>query len=89
MTTNKRRMILDDHRRLGAELKAMRDRLVEITVQLGSAYAVSDRIVVVAERSWREIDELRAALDNDVFTNYPTMSGSVLKKIYYPGDERG
>jgi hypothetical protein len=85
MAINKRRLILDDHRRLGSELKAMRDRLVEIAVRLGGAYPLTDRIVIIADRTWREIDELRSALDNDVFTSYPMMQGSELMKIYYPG----
>jgi hypothetical protein len=85
----KKNLIIDDHRRLGAELKAMRDRLVEITVRLGGAYGLSDRIVITADRTWREIDELRSALDNEILTNYPTMPGSVLMTIYYPGDDHG
>ena len=88
MSPNKRRMILDDHRRLGAELKAMRDRLVEITVRLGEVYELTDRIVINADRSWRAIDELRSALDNYIFINYPTMPGRELMKIYYPGNDQ-
>ena len=63
-------LFLDDHRRLGAELKFIRDRLVEITVRLGGAYGLSDRIVITADRTWRQIDELGSLLDNEVFNNY-------------------
>ncbi len=83
-----RPLLLDDHRRLGIELTAMRDRLVEITVRLDAAYSLSDRIVIIADRTWREIDELRSALDNDIFTSYPMMPGSELMKIYYPRQKR-
>jgi hypothetical protein len=87
MTMTKKRLILDDHRKLGSELKAMRDRLQAITVRLGGAYSLSDRIVITADRTWREIDELRSALDDDIFHNYPMMPGCELMKIYYPGDD--
>lgn len=88
MTPNKRQMILDDHRRLGTELKAMRDRLVEITVRLGNVYELNDRIVITADRSWRAIDELRSALDNYLFTTYPAVPGKELMTIYYPGKDQ-
>ncbi len=81
-------MILDDHRRLGAELKAMRDRLVEITKRLSDAYGSNDRIVITADRTWREIDELRSQLDNEVLAKYPTVPGHELMKIYYPGKDQ-
>ncbi len=84
MTHDKNRLLLEDHQRLGAELKAMRDRLVEITGRLGGAYSVNDRIVIKADRVWREIDELRSALNSDVVASYPLMPGSELMKIYYP-----
>ena len=89
-----RPLVLDDHRRLGCELKAMRDRLVEIAVKLGRSYDPDNRIVIVVERSWREIDELRSALDKDLFNKYTSVPGIELMQIYYPrqnqhGDDHG
>ena len=84
---DKKRLTIDDHRRLGAELQAMRNRLVEITARLGKAYGQDDRIVVIADWTWREIDELRAALDKEIFAAYPSMPGAVLMTIYYPVDQ--
>jgi hypothetical protein len=88
MSPNKKRMILDDHRRLGIELKAMRDRLVEITVRLGGVYQLNDRIVINADLAWRAIDELRSTLDNYLFANYPAIPGKELMTIYYPGKDQ-
>lgn len=85
---NKIRLTIDDHRRLGAELKVMRDRLVKIKVLLGGAYPLNDRIVIVADRTWKELDQLRSELDTDVFNKYPLVPGSELMKIYYPGQNR-
>jgi hypothetical protein len=88
MPLNKRPLIIDDHRRLGVELKVMRDRLVEITARLGKAYHSNDRIIILANRTWQEIDELRSALDNDIFMKYTMMPGNLLMKIYYPDETK-
>ena len=91
---NKKHITIDDHRRIGAELLAIRNRLIDLTVRLGGVYPLNDRIVFIADRTWKEIDELRSTLDNELFRSYPMVPGSELMRIYYSGnnhqeEERG
>jgi len=83
---NKKHFTIDDHRRIGAEHIAIRNRRVELTVRLGSGYSLIDRLVITADRTWKEIDELRSALDNELFRSYPMVPGSELMRIYYSGN---
>ncbi len=74
-------LTLNEHRRLGLELAAIRDRLVEIGVLIANRHLNNSRVAHAAGRMTREIDAVRSLLDSEVFEEY---EGAGLAKVYYP-----
>lgn len=74
---------LDQHENLGIELQIMRDRLVDITVQLSEAYPfkVSD----IAKQAYMVIDKLRSVLDDKVHEENRSFKDA--QKVYYRSGE--
>ena len=54
----KQKLTFEDHVRLGAELAAMRDRLVDIDLKLNNAYPFASKQALAAHRSYAKIDKM-------------------------------
>ena len=72
-------LTLDEHRALGAELQAIRDRLVKITVITGNSYPA--KVGRCASRAVETIDKLRSELDNRMFAENP--NNGMMANVYY------
>lgn len=83
MAKRKTGLSRDEHAQLGAELAAMRSRLMEITVQLGHAYP--RRMRDLASRVQSDLGRLRSKLDDAMFDEYPAVSTAESARVYYPG----
>lgn len=81
MRTHKPGLSIERHRRIGSELKTMRDALVKLAVEIGNAYPLTSRQTKAAEKAWIAIDELRTRLDDAAFREHP---GVATPGVYYP-----
>jgi hypothetical protein len=81
MRTRKPGLPIERHRRIGTELKTMRDSLVKLAVEIGNAYPVTSRQTKAAEKAWIAIDDLRARLDDAAFREHPEVASP---GVYYP-----
>ena len=72
------------HREVGAELLAIRNRLVTLSVEVMNAYPVASPVSRAADRVCTSVDTLRCKLDSLVYAESPGVSG--MSKVYYGGD---
>jgi len=72
-------LTLEQHEKLGIELQAMRDKLINISVELSKAYP--QKISNVSSRASKTIDILRSELDDKVCQENPSLEEAI--KIYY------
>ena len=86
----KTKLTLEQHRELGARLHAYREQLCHDIATIGNAYPISKRLVTKAQKTLNCLDDLRCALDGQVFDDYSPsrISAPDLMKIYYPGVRR-
>lgn len=75
----------EQHKTLGAELAAMRNRLVSIDVMISNAYPLASKPVHAAHRSYAAIDELRSMMDDVLFKDYPEWAKPT---VYYPAPDK-
>jgi hypothetical protein len=88
MAKRKPGLSLEQHKELGLELAAMRDRLVEIQTLLGNLYPIRGAASQAKRRIRRatnELDEARGELDSLVFREHPREAEPA---IYYPARRR-
>jgi hypothetical protein len=72
-------LTLEQHEKLGLELQTMRDRLVNISVELSKAYP--HKISDISSKASETIDVLRNALDDKVCQENPNFKDAT--KVYY------
>jgi hypothetical protein len=81
MRKHKPGLPIERHRRIGSELKPMRDALVKLVVEIGAAYPVTSKQTKAAEKAWIAIDDLRCCLDDAAFREHPEVASP---GVYYP-----
>lgn len=86
MSNRKPGLLRDQHTELGVELRAMRDRLSAIAVQLDHAYPGA--IAEMALRAQSDVDRLRSKLDDIVCREYSGLSAKGNISVYYSGGAR-
>lgn len=74
-------MTLDEHKALGAELLAMRERLGRLAMELDHAVPKARSRALAAQS---KLDELRSVLDDVVFQDHPNGTTAALAAVYYP-----
>ena len=60
-------LTFEEHQQLGAELKALHNRLNEIVMQLGNAYGVASKATRRADKMQAYLHQLRSELDSQLF----------------------
>jgi len=81
----KTKLTFDEHVAIGQELKAMRDRLLDIAVKVGNAYRL-DHGYFNACKAGSYIDRLRSQLDNELWREVsalPKVEQFDAKYVYY------
>lgn len=72
---------LEEHRKVGAELRLIRNNLVSLSVRLvNEDYR---NVIEDIDKEIKRIDILRSDLDDIVFKDNPELDSSVLASIYY------
>jgi hypothetical protein len=77
---------LDRHRKLGPELAAVRGYLLHLSVEIANAYPRNTGAVRHAEKVAHYVDELRSALEDEMFGAYPELRNGAIR-VYYPGSQ--
>jgi hypothetical protein len=72
---------LAEHLSLGPELKAIRNRLLELSVRISNAYGTSDKRGRYAHQAYIAVDNLRCLLDDDLLRDHPDQV-----RVYYGRD---
>jgi len=72
-------LTLERHETLGLELQTMRDKLVNIVVELSRAYPA--KVSGIASKACDTIDSLRSALDDKVCAENKDFTDAT--KVYY------
>lgn len=72
-------LTLEQHDKLGLELQIMRDKLINISVELSKAYPL--KISDISSKAGETIDVLRSALDDKVCQENPGIKDAT--KFYY------
>ena len=75
----------EEHDALGAELQAMKDRLMKIAINIGNRYPVRSREAIGAEKALQAINDLRSTMDDRVGIDCPGLDDKSLNKVYYRG----
>lgn len=75
-------MTLDEHRRLGAELHAIRNRLQRIGIDLANRYGKTRPLGRRAVRMSDAVDAVRAKLDGQLHRDHARDFDT---HVYYPG----
>lgn len=78
-------LTLERHQALGPELKAVRDQLLTLAVEIGNAYPKQSRQARAAEKAYQALDGLRCAMDDAVCHENQGDTALDLCRIYYPG----
>jgi hypothetical protein len=76
---------LDEHKALGAELAAIRDRLQKIGIEVANRYGVSSPLGRKAARLEDGIDGVRSALDSQAVKD---LRDEFDVHLYYPDAKR-
>ncbi len=81
MIMKKNKFSLEEHREMGARLRAIRNELMELSLQIDNGYPqdISDKIYVAVKR----IDKVRSYLDDQVCKDYAYLDDKDLLSIYY------
>lgn len=103
MASRKEKLTLQQHRKLGAELRRMRDYLTTESGRLGNTYGSSSKAHRYASRAADAIDKLRSEMENVMFrdaSSWPSSDRESIDaargeeqrlaglRVYYPGNER-
>ena len=67
----KPRFSFEKHQEVGKELKKIRDYLVWLSVEVGTAYPKTERVSRQAFRAHEAVDKLRSLLDDCFCEEYP------------------
>ena len=79
----KPRFTKEQHEKIGQELVIIRNRIIQISVEISGAYPVSTGITGLATTANKYIDELRNRLDSCVFEENRAIATIDFAKIYY------
>ena len=82
---NKPGLTLDEHRAMGRRLKALRDELVNVSIEIGHFYALGSKVGRTAPLIAEQIGKLRSALDDACAAEHPE---GFEPSIYYGAEER-
>jgi hypothetical protein len=77
-----RRMSVDEHHAVGAELYQIRDRMQTLAIVLQQHFPKSSSVGKALHRPERAIDHLRCRLDDLFCTQHPEQFST---RVYYPG----
>jgi hypothetical protein len=84
---------LDQHRRLGRELHAIRNTLLAISCDLANKYGKSGPVAKLAEDARRVVDRLRQAMEAHAVTDsaldFDGQSLPGFLHVYFPGSGEG
>ncbi|HEQ71009.1 MAG TPA: hypothetical protein ENN69_00840 [Spirochaetia bacterium] len=75
---------LDEHRFVGRELFDLRDRILQLYVKTGNAYALKEPAAGLLNRALHALDKARSELENRMFEQHGD-AGRI--DYYYPGIE--
>jgi|GEM_PF-3092171 len=78
-------LTFQEHDALGAELQAMRDRLLKIAVMIGNRYPKRSREGIGAGKALRAVDNLRFWMDGRVGVDCPGLDDRTRNKVYFRG----
>lgn len=81
MSSRKKGLTWEEHQALGAELQAMRNRLVQLTVELHTAYPLA--VANLASGAAESVDKLRCKMDDLVISEHPARETRELIGTYY------
>ena len=68
------------HEEIGEKLKEIRAFMINLAVEIPNRYGKSKRLSKAAVKSFRDIDALRNAIENQFFIDYPSEATT---QIYY------
>ncbi len=78
------------HEAIGAELFAIRNRLLTLGVEVGTAYPKNSRQYKAGMEATKSVDRLRNVLDDAVHAEHPHAKPEewqAINSIYYPGSK--
>jgi hypothetical protein len=79
-----KKLTLEQHIKAGADLRAFRDIIAQLSTQIGFAYGKSKKVSRLAWRAYNALDDLRCELDNRVCDENRELED--VTRIYYgPG----
>jgi hypothetical protein len=81
---SKEKLSWEQHQALGLELKQIRNRLLEISMQLPSVYGVTSKVAHYSDQAYQAVDTLRDELDSLIGRDCPEKSPNELNRAYYP-----
>jgi hypothetical protein len=83
------KLTLDQHREMGAEMKAFRhERLIHYVTSIKDATPLNSPQAKAAQNALDALDELRNVMDDLVFKDYFDEIGDEFKEIYYCVSDR-
>ena len=78
-----KKLTIEEHRKIGAELKQIRQYLITLSCKIPNTYGKTSRVGKQAVRAYSGIDPLRSAMENQMYMDCP---GHGDTGIYYGND---
>ena len=80
----KKRLTIDEHKQIAAQLFQIREQLIHISVMVLNAYPHKRKFVSLPGKAMNMIDQLRSDLEDEMFEDFPNQADVY---IYYPGSQ--
>jgi|GEM_PF-4818004 len=78
----KDRLSLDEHKAIAAQLFAIRNQLLDISLRINNAYPFASKQATASNQAVHFVDDLRNHMDSALAKDFPDDFDG---KIYYPG----
>ncbi len=80
----KARFSFEKHKDVGSRLTAIRNELLELSVEIRNAYPLKSKVYRLSHKAVEAVDELGSALDGQLFEDCPNeTAGDGWKGVYY------
>lgn len=83
MAARKTKLTIEQHEQIGAELKKVRNQLMNIQMLILKSMNVNDRVATKSAVALNKVDELRSVLDGLLFKQHPNIDPHEGNALYY------
>jgi hypothetical protein len=80
----KAKFTLDQHEKLGLQIKPFKDFLCSVSCELANRYGKTSRQAKLAHQAFNKMTELKSALEDCAFRDHP--NGASTDLYYWPSD---